>query len=64
MSYNAKIWEQHLENSKIMATDGAWVEEGLRQVKLEGHGMNEQLQKTKKLLEIAGNLQEACWDAK
>ena len=60
MSYNAKIWEQQLENSKIMTTDRAWLEEGVRQVESEGHGMNEKLQKTKKLLEIKGNLQKAC----
>ena len=52
--------ERKTNNSKILGTDLARLEEELRQLKLEVQRLHEQILKTKGLLVNAGNQQQAC----
>ena len=52
--------QKKIDNSEIMGTAWARLEEELRQLKLETQRLSDQLLETKRLLEYAGNQRESC----
>ena len=52
--------QKKIENSEMLGTVGARLEEELRQLKLESQRLSDQLLETKRLLEYAGNQLESC----
>ena len=51
--------QRKIDNSEMLGTVGAQLEEELRQLKLESQRLSDQLLETKRLLEYAGNQWEA-----
>ena len=52
--------QKKIDNSEMLGTAGARLEEELWQLKLESQGLSDQLLETKRLLEYAGNQRESC----
>ena len=52
--------QQKIDNSEMLGTAGARLEEELRQLTLESHTLSDQLLETKRLVEYAGNQRESC----
>ena len=52
--------QKKIDNSEMLGTAGARLEEELRQLKLESQRLSDQLLETKRLLEYAGNQRESC----
>ena len=57
-----RIGEQQkkIDNSEMLGTAGARLEEELRQLKLESQRLGDQLLETKRQFEYAGNQRESC----
>ena len=52
--------QKNIDNSEMLGTAGARLEEELWQLKLESQRLSDQLLATKRLLEYAGNQRESC----
>ena len=52
--------QKKIDNSEMLGTAGARLEEEFRQLKLKSQWLNDQLLETKRLLECAGNQRESC----
>ena len=52
--------QKKIDNSGMLGTAGARLEEELRQLNLESQRLSDQLLETKRLLEYAGNQRESC----
>ena len=52
--------QKKIDNSEMLGSAGARLEEELRQLKLESQGLSDRLLETKRLLEYAGNQRESC----
>ena len=52
--------QKKIDNSEMLGTAGARLEEELRQLKLESQRFSDQLLETKRLLEYVGNQWESC----
>ena len=52
--------QKRIDNSEMLGTAGARLEEELRQLKLESQRLSDQLLETKRLLDYVGNQQEFC----
>ena len=52
--------QKKIDNSEMLGTAGARLEEELRCLKLESQRLSDQLLETKRLLECAGNQRESC----
>ena len=52
--------QKRIDNSEMLGTAGARLEEELQQLNLESQRLSDQMLETKRLLEIAGNQRESC----
>ena len=52
--------QKRIDNSEMLGTAGARLEEELQQLNLESQRLSDQLLETKRLLEYAGNQRESC----
>ena len=60
MHQRIKEQQNKIDNSEILGTAGARLEEELRQLKFESQRLSVQLLETKRLLEYAGNQRQSC----
>ena len=60
MQHRIKEQQKKIDNSEMLGTAGARLEEELRQLKLERQRLGDQLMETKRQLEYAGNQRESC----
>ena len=60
MHHRIEEQQKKIDNSKMLGTAGARLEEELRQLKLESQMLSDQLLETKRLLEYAGIQRESC----
>ena len=60
MQHRIEEQQKKIDNSEMLGTAGARLEEELRQLKLESQRLGDQLLETKRQLEYAGNQRESC----
>ena len=60
MQHRTEEQQKKIDNSEMLGTAGARLEEGLRQLKVESQRLGDQLLETKRQLEYAGNQRESC----
>ena len=60
MQHRIEEQQKKMDNSEMLGTAGARLEEELRQLKLERQRLGDQLLETKRQLEYAGNQRESC----
>ena len=60
MQHRIEEQQKKIDDSEMLGTAGAWLEEELRQLKLESQRLGNQLLETKRQLEYAGNQRESC----
>ena len=60
MQHRIEEKQKKFDNSEMLGTAGARLEEELRQLKLESQRLVDQLLETKRQLEYAGNQRESC----
>ena len=60
MQHRIEEKQKKIDNSEMLGTAGARLEEELRQLKVESQRLGDQLLETKRQLECAGNQRESC----
>ena len=60
MQHRIEEQQKKIDNSEMLGTAGARLEEELRQLKLESQRLGDQLLETQRQLEYAGNQRESC----
>ena len=60
MQHRIEEQQKKIDNSEMLGTAGARLEEGLRQLKVESQRLGDQLLETKRQLGYAGNQRESC----
>ena len=60
MQHRIEQQQKKIDNSEMLGTAGARLEEELRQLKIESQRLGDQLLETKRQLEYAGNQRESC----
>ena len=60
MQHRIEEQQKKIDNSEMLGTAGARLEEELRQLKVESQRLGDQLLETKRQLEYAGNQRESC----
>ena len=60
MQHRIEEQQKKIDNSEMLGTAGARLEEEVRQLKVESQRLGDQLLETKRQLEYAGNQRESC----